>query len=129
MSHINTSTHIIGRNKEDTVSPIMTNSVKNLKPAIQQSIKVITDNDIMIDVECVMTVAFHQQGIYSFYDLQMFDFTNDFDNCSSTYKAKDTNVGTNSGTDVFIKIGTKMYIQWILCWTRYREDNKDKDTN
>ena len=53
MSRINTSTNIIGRNKEGTVSPIMTNSVKNLTPAIQQLIKVITDSDMKIDGDCV----------------------------------------------------------------------------
>ena len=54
-------------------SPIMTNSVKNLTPGIQQLIKVSTDSDVKIDGDCVMAVAFHQQGIYFFYNLQMFD--------------------------------------------------------
>ena len=73
MSRINTSTNIIGRNKEGTVSPIMTNSVKNLTPAIQKLIKVITDSNIKIDGDCVMAVAFQQQGIHTFKDLHMFD--------------------------------------------------------
>ena len=129
MTRINTSTNIIGRNKEGTVPPIMTNSVKNPTMAIQQLIKVITDSDIKIDGDCVIAVAFHQQGIYSFDDLQTFDFTNDFETCFTTYKAKDADVGTSSGTDIFIKMETKMYIRWLLLWTRYREDNKHTDTN
>ena len=76
-----------------------------------------------------MAVAFQQQGIYTFYDLQMFDFTNEFENYFSTYKANDADVGTNSGKDVFIRMGIKMYTRWLLLWTRYREDNRDKDTN
>ena len=94
----------------------MTNSVRNLTPTIQKLIKVITDSNIKIDGDCVMAVVFHQQGIYSFYNLQMFDFTTEFENSFSTYKAKDADVGTNSGTDVFIRMGIKIYIRWLLLW-------------
>ena len=35
---------------------------------------------------------------------------NEFKNSSSTYKANDANLRTNSGTDVSIKMEIKMYI-------------------
>ena len=110
MSRINTSTNIIGRNKKGTVSLIMTNSVKNLTPAIQKLIKVIADSNIKIDGDCVMVVAFQQQGIHNFNNLQIFDLQYKFKNSFTTYKAKDADVGTNSGTDVFIRMGIKMYV-------------------
>ena len=129
MSRINTSTNIIDRNKEGTVSPIMTNSVENLTPAIQKLIKVITNSNKKIDGDCVMAVAFQQQGIHTFIDLQMFEFTTEFENFFSTYKANDADIETNSGPDVVIITGIKMYIRQLLVWSIYREDNKDKDIN
>ena len=74
MSRIDTSTNIIGKKKEGTASTIMTNSVKNLKPSIHKLIRVITGTNITIDGDCVMAVAFQQQGILTLKDLQMFDY-------------------------------------------------------
>ena len=88
----------------------MTNSVKNLTPAIHKFIKIVTDSNLKIHCNCVIAVAFQQQEIHTFKDLQMFDFINEFENSFSTYKANDADFKTNSGTDVFIKTGIKMYI-------------------
>ena len=129
MSHINHRTNIIDRNKEGTVSPIMTNAVKYLTPAIHKLIKIITNSNIKIDGDCVVAVAFQQQGIHTFKDLQMFANINEYENSLSTFKANDADLGTNSGTDVFIKTGIKMYIRWLLLWTRHRENNKCNDIN
>ena len=88
----------------------MTNSDKNHTPAIQKLTKVITDSNIKIDGDCDMAVALQQQGIHNFTDLQMFDIRYEFENSFTTYTAKDTDVGTNSQPDVFIRMGIKMYI-------------------
>ena len=105
-----TSTKINSRKKEGTASTTMTNSVKNLKPSIHKLIRVITDSNVTIDGDCIMAVAFQQQGISTFKDLQMFDLRNDFENVFSTYKANDADDGTNSGVEVTIVGGVKMYI-------------------
>ena len=63
-----------------------------------------------IDGDSVMTVAFQQQGILTFKDLQMFDFKKDFKNMFSTYKVNNADIGTNSGPDAAIIGGVKMYI-------------------
>ena len=57
-----------------------------------------------------MAMAFHRQGIYTFSDLQNFDFTDQFKNSFSAYKVNDANAGTNSGMDVIIVQEIKMYI-------------------
>ena len=90
---------------------IMTISVNKLTPAIQKLIKVITNSNIKINSDdCVMVVAFQQQGIHTFNDLQMFEFTAQFENAFSTYKANDANIGTNSGPDVIIITEIEMCI-------------------
>ena len=110
MSCMYTSTKINSRKKEGTASTTMTNSVKNLSPLIHKLIRVITDSNATIDGDCIMAVAFQQQGISTFKDLQMFDLRNDFENVFSTYKANDADDGTNSGVEVTIVGGVKMYI-------------------
>ena len=61
-----------------------------------------------IDGDSVMAVAFQQQGILTFKDLQIINFKDDFENMFSTYKVNDADIGTNSGPDAAIIGGVKM---------------------
>ena len=61
-----------------------------------------------------MAVVLHLQSVHTFNSLQAFDFANEFDNCFSAYKVNDANTRTNSGTDIVIVQGIKMYIWWFL---------------
>ena len=88
----------------------MTNSVSSLAPIMGKLITLITNSNLTIDGTCVMAVALHQQNIYTLNDLQSFDFTNQFEICFSAYKVNDADAGTNTGTDVVIVQGIKMYI-------------------
>ena len=47
----------------------------------------------------------------------------------STYKVNDADAGTNSGVDVTIVGGVKMYIRWLFLWVAYQEDNRAMDPN
>ena len=107
----------------------MTNSVPHLAPILGDLIKLITNSNPTIDGTCVMAVALHQQGIRTFENLQSFNYKDDFHNCFTTYKEHDTDVGTNSGPDIVIIQGIKMYIQWLIIWAIYREDDSDNDAN
>ena len=93
-----------------STTTIMSNSVADLKPSIHKLIRVITDSNTKIDGDCVMAVAFQQQGILIFKSLQMFDFKNDLENMISTYEINNADAGTNSGANAAIIGGIKMYI-------------------
>ena len=68
MSRTNTSTDIISRNKEDTVSSVMmnstnitmTNSIQNLDPIIGTLINLVTNEKHATDQKYIMAVALHQ---------------------------------------------------------------------
>ena len=83
----------------------------------------------MVHISCVMAVAFHQQNILNLEGLQNFNYRDEFHNSFSSYKANDTDAGTNSGADIAIVQGIKMYIQWLLIWVIYRHDHPDHDAN
>ena len=82
---------IVTRKKTPIVSRpttpiIMTDNVPNLTATIKQLINLVTNKTQTIDGTCVMEVALHQQGIYNFDDLRLFNFKDDFENFSPSIK-------------------------------------------
>ena len=124
------SNAIIVDNTEEITPSIMMNSIKNLDPIVEALINLVTQDIFIIDGNCVMAVALHQQGITTFDFLCEFPFSAEFQGRFSYYKQRDANVGTVNGKDVFIIEGIKMYIRWLILWCIHRkENNNDPKSN
>jgi len=119
MSRINTSTDIM----MNSTNINMMNSIQNLDPIIGTLIDLITNTKHATDCKHVMAVALHQQGITTFDHLCEFPYSAEFHGRFSYYKQQDS--GTINGKDVFIVIGIKMYIQWLVLWCIHRKENKN----
>ena len=127
MSCIITSTgdgnDILVGNTVGTVPSVTMNSIQNLDPIIGTLIDLITNTNHATDCKHVMAVALHQQGITTFDHLREFPYSAEFHGRFSYYKQQDS--GTINGKDVFIVVGIKMYIQWLVLWCIHRKENKN----
>ena len=115
MSRINTS----------TLPSVTMNSIQILDPIIGTLINLITNTKHATDCKHVMAVALHQHGITTFDHLCEFPYSAEFHGRFSYYKQQDADVGTINGKDVFIVVGIKMYIQWLVLWCIHRKENKN----